>query len=85
MPPNIMAVPSAVSAARTPAAQNRRPETALDGVRVTAALQLLERKGLYGLNGIEGFVDQAAGIGDPILRRARQAGARGGRPAGWGR
>ncbi len=53
------------------AALDGRNEAALHRLSVAAALQLLEREGLHGLNGVEGFIDQTAGVGDPILRRAR--------------
>ena len=58
--------------ARTRLRADRGAKAVLDRLRVAPALQLLEREGLHGLDGIERLIDQAAGIGDPILRRARQ-------------
>ena len=40
---------------------------------IALALQFLERERLYRLYGVERFIDQAAGVGDPVLGSARQA------------
>ena len=55
-----------------PRAADRDDERVLDRLAVALRMQRFEREGLHGLDCVQRFAGQAAGVGDAILRLARQ-------------
>ena len=55
-----------------PRATDRDGEGILDRLAVALAVQRLERERLHGLDRVERFAGEAAGVGDAILRLPRQ-------------
>ena len=67
-----MMMAAAISQARTRVRLDGGVEAFFHRGVVAPAVQLLEREGLHRLDGVERFAGQARGIGDAILRIARQ-------------
>ncbi len=73
MPPNTSMTPMAVSAARTLVRRTAVAKLSSTAFAIAFALQLLHGESLHGLDRVQRLVRQTAGVGDAILRRARQA------------